>query len=381
MNKQNGKWKMGNACLAGRRGKWHFLHTVIQPFNHTFKYWNYIIIKISAKFGKIFLKISFNHTIALLILCCSIFLFGCGNGDEAGRIEASGNIESTNVTVSSQVTGKVLSLLKDEGEQVKSGDTVLIIDHESLDYQLAQAEAAADAARAQLNLLKNGAREEDIKQAEEAVKQAQVNYDMAKRDRDRMEALFESKSITTKQHEDAVSKLNITAAQLTSAQENLKKLRDFARPEDIRQAEANLKRQLAAVDLLKKQIRDSYVVSPISGIIVKKFFEPGETVTMLSSLFRVSDLNIVDLIIYVSEEELGKVKLGQTAEVSSDTYPNKKYEGKVTYISPEAEFTPKNIQTKDERTKLVFAVKIKIKNPEFELKPGMPADAVVRVTM
>jgi HlyD family secretion protein len=196
-----------------------------------------------------------------------------------------------------------------------------------------------------------------------------------------MEALFESKSITTKQHEDAVSKLNITAAQLTSAQENLKKLRDFARPEDIRQAEANLKRQLAAVDLLKKQIRDSYVVSPISGIIVKKFFEPGETVTMLSSLFRVSDLNIVDLIIYVSEEELGKVKLGQTAEVSSDTYPNKKYEGKVTYISPEAEFTPKNIQTKDERTKLVFAVKIKIKNPEFELKPGMPADAVVRVTM
>ena len=100
---------------------------------------------------------------------------------------------------------------------------------------------------------------------------------------------------------------------------------------------------------------------------------------MLSSLFKVSDLTKVNLIIYVSEEELGKVKLGQAADVSSDTYPDKKYEGKITYISPEAEFTPKNIQTKDERTKLVFAVKIKVKNPEFELKPGMPADAAVHL--
>ena len=100
---------------------------------------------------------------------------------------------------------------------------------------------------------------------------------------------------------------------------------------------------------------------------------------MLSSLFKVSDLTKVNLIIYVSEEELGKVKLGQTADVSSDTYPDKKYEGKITYISPEAEFTPKNIQTKDERTKLVFAVKIEVKNPKFELKPGMPADAAVHL--
>jgi len=220
-------------------------------------------------------------------------------------------------------------------------------------------------------------REEDIRQGEETFNQAQINFDMAKRDKERMETLWESKSITKKQYEDAVSKFNLTAAQLISAEENLKKLNDFTRPEDIKQAEANLKRQLAAVDLLKKQVRDSYVQSPIDGIIVKKFFEPGETVTMLSSLFRVSDLNTVDLVIYVSEEELGKVKLGQRADVSSDTYPDKKYEGKVIYISPEAEFTPKNIQTKDERTKLVFAVKIEINNPDFGLKPGMPADAVI----
>ncbi len=308
-----------------------------------------------------------------------LLIFGCGNGNDKNSIEASGNIEATNVTVSSQVTGKVLSLLKDEGENVNAGDTVLIIDHEILAYQLQQAVAAEEAAQAQLNLLKAGTREEDIKQGEDAVTRAQINFETAKKDVERMEALYNSKSITKKQYEDAVSGFNISQAQLNSSNENLKKLKNFARPEDINQAKANVDKQIAAINLLKKQIRDSYVQSPINGIIVKKFFEPGETVTMLSSLFKVSDLSKVNLVIYVSEEELGKIKLGQTADVSSDTYPDKKYEGKITYISPEAEFTPKNIQTKDERTKLVFAVKIEIKNPKFELKPGMPADAVVHL--
>jgi HlyD family secretion protein len=99
----------------------------------------------------------------------------------------------------------------------------------------------------------------------------------------------------------------------------------------------------------------------------------------MSSLFKVSDLRAVDLIIYVSEEELGRVKLGQTADISVDAYPEKTYSGKVIYISPEAEFTPKNIETKDERTKLVFSVKLRINNPKYELKPGMPADANVHL--
>ncbi len=97
----------------------------------------------------------------------------------------------------------------------------------------------------------------------------------------------------------------------------------------------------------------------------------------MSSLFKISDLSNVKLVIYVSEEELGRVKLNQTADVSVDAFPDKKYSGKVIYISPEAEFTPKNIQTREERTKLVFEVKVQIDNPDFELKPGMPADAVI----
>ncbi len=315
----------------------------------------------------------------LLIFLTGFLLYGCGGNNNPDRIEASGNIEATNVIVSSKVNGEIKKILYDEGQFVNEGDTVMIIDHETTQLQLDQAEAAEAAAQAQLSLLRKGARKEDISQAEEGVKQARVNYDLAKKDKERMENLYQANSVSQNQYDNANAKFELAQAQLKSSKENLAKLKNFARPEEIQQAEANLDRQKAAAKLLKKSINDSYVQSPINGVIVDKFFEKGETVTQMSSLFKVSDLSTVDLVIYVSEEELGRVKLGQKADVSVDAYPDKNYPGKVIYISPEAEFTPKNIQTKDERTKLVFAVKIRIDNPKYELKPGMPADAEVHV--
>ena len=308
-----------------------------------------------------------------------IYSVGCGNGNEKSTISASGNIEATNAVVSSRVTGQVIAIKYDEGARVNEGDTVMIIDHDNLEIQLKQAIAAENVANAQLKLLQEGARSEDIQQAENAVKQSKINMELAERDFNRMKQLYASNTITKKQFDDTQAKYELTQAQYNSAQENLKKMKNFARPEEIKQAMANLSRQKAAVDLLKKNISDSYVVSPITGFIVQKYVEKGETVAMLSSLFKVSELRTVKLVIYVSEENLGRVKLGQKADVSNDTYKNKDYKGTVIYISPEAEFTPKNIQTKDERTKLVYAVKIEIKNPDFELKPGMPADAVIHL--
>ncbi|MGE5400241.1 MAG: HlyD family secretion protein [Ignavibacteriales bacterium] len=311
------------------------------------------------------------------IMLSALLIAGCGNNNDKNKIEASGTIEATNVTVSSKTAGQVRKLTRDEGENVKAGDTLLTIDHDLLNIQLDQAVAGRELSEAQLRLLRSGARTEDISQSGEALKQAEVNLEQASKDKDRMASLYESKSITKKQYEDAITRFQLTQAQYNAARENLRKMKNFARPEEIRQAEANLQRAQAGVDLLKKNIQDSYVTSPISGVVVKKFVEAGETVAPSSSLFRISDLSTVNLIIYVSEEELGKVKLGQKAAISIDAFKNKTYEGKVIYISPEAEFTPKNIQTKDERTKLVFAVKIAIPNPSFELKPGMPADAVI----
>jgi HlyD family secretion protein len=312
----------------------------------------------------------------IIISILTFVLIGC-NGNDNDRIKASGNIEATNIIVSSQVSGKVLQILKDEGNKVNKNDTVIIIDPETYKLKLEEALAAKEVAQAQFNLLKEGARKEDVKQAEENLKQAQVTFNLAEKDKERMENLFQAKSITKKQYDDAMANYEITQARLKSANENFEKVKNLARPEELKQAEANLNRVIANVNLIQKNLNDCYVTSPSSGFITKKFVEVGETAGMMSSLFQVADLSSVDLVIYVPETELGKVQLGQKAEITVDTYPDKFFNGKVIYISPQAEFTPKNIQTQEERTKLVFAVKIKIDNPEFELKDGMPADASI----
>jgi len=316
-------------------------------------------------------KLIFYMTPLLAILIASC------DGNNNNRIDASGNIEATNIVVSSQVSGKVIQILKDEGNQVNKGDTIIIIDPETYKLKLDDALASKEYAQAQYKLLKEGARSEDIKQAEDNLKQAQVSFDLAVKDKERMDNLYESQSITKKQHDDAVANYEISSARLNSAKENLEKVKNLARPEELKQAEANLNKAIANVNLLQKNLNDCFVTSPSSGFITKKFVEIGETAGMMSSLFQVADLNSVELAIYVSETELGKVKLGQKAEINVDTYPDNSFDGIVIYISPQAEFTPKNIQTKDERTKLVFQVKIKIDNPDFELKDGMPADAEI----
>jgi len=309
--------------------------------------------------------------LSLLILNCS--------GNNKDKIMASGVVEAKNIVVSAQVSGKIIQIIKDEGEIVSIGDTVMVIDPETYNLKLQEAIALKDAAEANYNLIHKGARDEDIRQAEENLRQADVSLNLSKQDKERMENLYHSKSITKKQLDDAISNYEIMLAKYNSANENLQKVKNLSRPEELKQAEANLNRAIANVNLLKKNLNDCFVTSPSSGFITKKFIEVGETAGMMSSLFQVANLGSVDLVIYVSETELGKVKLGQNAEIYIDTYPDKTYEGRVTYISPEAEFTPKNIQTQEERTKLVFSVKIKINNPGFELKDGMPADAQINL--
>ncbi|MEW6701245.1 MAG: efflux RND transporter periplasmic adaptor subunit [Bacteroidota bacterium] len=319
-----------------------------------------------------------NQLKLILPIFFTLTLLAC-NSNGKKIIEESGIIEAIEVVVSSHVAGKILKLTKEEGAVVSAGDTILIIDHELLEIQLKQVLAGRDIAKAQLDLLIKGARKEDIKQIEEALNQAEANFAVAKTDKERMDNLFKSNSVTKKQVEDAAARYEIAQAQLNAAKENFYKIKNIARSEEITQAQANFKKAEAAVEAIQKSIRDCYVTSPINGFIVKKFVEVGETVAMFSSLFKVSDLSTVELVVYISETDLGKIKLGQKANIAVDSFPNKTYEGKVIYISTEAEFTPKNIQTKDERTKLVFAVKIKIPNQNFELKTGMPADVIINV--
>jgi HlyD family secretion protein len=306
-------------------------------------------------------------------------LSGCGNNKNENLITASGNIESVDVTVSSKLSGQIKKIPIEEGDKVKTGDLLAELDHDLLDIQLRQAEARVEQANAQLTLLLNGARKEDIQVAEQTVKQAKINLDQAKDDKERYTALYETRTITKKQYDDAAARYDVSLAQYNSAKENLDKIKSITRPEDIQSARANLKSLEASADLLRKNIEDCKVYAPSDGFVSKKYVEEGEMVSPQSSLMKISRLESVDLVIYLTEIEMAKVKLGQSADIKIDAFKDKTYRGSIIYISPEAEFTPKNIQTQDERTKLVFAVKVRIPNPQFELKPGMPADATLTI--
>ncbi len=314
---------------------------------------------------------------ACLLMAAAIFL-SCQNSKDKSVISASGTIEAIEVNVSSKTSGQVEKMLVDEGTQVKIGDTLAIVDSSSLAVQLAQAQAGVDLAEAQLQLLLKGARIEDIRQAEEAMKQAEANLRVAREDRDRFRELFAKQSATAKQNQDAEARYIVAQAQYEAAQQAFEKWKTYARPEEIKSARARLDQAVAARDLLKKTIADSTITSPTAGIVTNKAIEQGEFVGPGTTLLTIADLSEVHLNIYVTEIELGKVRLGQEADVTIDSYPDRVFKGTVSFISPEAEFTPKNVQTKEERVKLVFRVKIQVPNPENILKPGMPADALIR---
>ncbi|MBA4312243.1 MAG: hypothetical protein C0417_06405 [Chlorobiaceae bacterium] len=291
-----------------------------------------------------------------------LFLLSCSDND-GKNISASGTIETKEVTVAAKVGGQVVRIFVDEGKDVQIGDTLLLIDKSDLEIQYDQAKANADASDAQHKLTIQGARQEDIAQAEATLQNAES-------DLNRNEQLFKEGSIAQKQLDDIRTRFIL-------AKQTYDKAKNGSRPEEIDAARARFEQATAQVRAIKKKINDSYVTAPVAGIITQKSIEEGEMIMPNASLLRISRLNQVYLNIYISEVELSRVKLGQEAKVYIDGEPQKAFSGKVTYISSIAEFTPKNVQTKEDRTKLVFGVKINIPNPDGILKPGMPADAII----
>jgi HlyD family secretion protein len=291
-----------------------------------------------------------------------ISLIGCSNNDK-NVIEASGTIEGTDVNIGTEVSGKVIEVRVDEGSRVTKGDTLVLIDDTDYQIQLKQAVANQASFESSYSLAVEGSRKEDIIQAQTAFKTAEADYL-------RMKDLLASQTITQKQYDDAYTRY-------VTAQQTYEKLRTGSRPQEITGARTRRDFAAAQTELLKKKIRDCHILAPSNGTITLRAVEPGELVTVGANVLRLTYLDKVKLTIYVSEAELGRVKLGQSASVYIDTDEKKAHNGTVIYISPVAEFTPKNVQTKEERTKLVFGVKIEVDNANGVLKPGLPADAKI----
>lgn len=300
---------------------------------------------------------------------------GCDTGS-SGRLEGSGTIEADEVRVSSLVGGQIAEVLVREGDRVSQGDVLLRYDPADIELQADQARAALKAAEAQLALARAGARWEDIQAARELVRQAEAAETSAVTDLERVEALHSQAAATDKQRDDARTRHDLAVAQRAQAKAQYAKAVSGARPEELEMAEANVDQARAAVALAENKLADCEVVAPGDGVIVHRLVEPGEVGAPGGTLFVMQDLSVVRLTVYVPEPDLGRVSLGDPVAVTIDTHPDRTFPGRVARVRDEAEFTPKNVQTKDERVKLVFGVEIELDNPDGVLKPGLPADAV-----
>jgi HlyD family secretion protein len=357
-------------------------------------------------------------------------------------ISVSGNIELEQVNIGFKTSGKVIERTVNEGDNVTKGEVIARLDRDQLVRQreremasLQEAEANlaetktgvamstesvaadldgrkadADTAESKLKELKNGSRPQEITQATEAVASAQAEYDRAKKDWERSQKLHSDDDISTSQYDMAQRTFLSAESSLKQAKDHEALMKEGSRSEDVDQAQAQLirakaairgsqaneldikrrqqdvvakqadiEREQAQIALIDAQLADTTASSPIAGVVLVKSVDVGEVIAPGTAVVTVGDLDHPWLRAYIPETDLGRVKLGAKVDVKTDSFPGRIFNGRVTFISSEAEFTPKQIETKDERVKLVYRIKIEIDNPQHELKSNMPADAEIHV--
>ena len=377
----------------------------------------------------------------VLFIGVGVLVYWGQQKERTAELYYSGTIEATQANLAFQVSGRVKEVLVDEGQTIKKGQLLAVLEQKefnarrnqalanltrsietlrqlekllelnqrSIPAEIERAEATVRVFKSQLDELESGYRSQEVEQASLVVQEAEITMEEAKKDKIRFDRLFQRKIVAEKDRDAANLKFETALKKYERTRESLKLLHEGYRQEAIetgrsrlaearaalKQARSNLKRieasakeveaakalvesARATLDIAEIQIEHTELHAPFNGILTSRNVEPGEVVSPGREVLSLSDLSEVDLKIFVDETEIGKVKPGQKAEVKTDTYPDKIYDGTVSFISPEAEFTPKIIQTHKERVKLVYLVKITIPNPDLELKSGMPADAWFR---
>ena len=326
------------------------------------------------------MKKQFAAVIAVVLLLSAFLLlyFYHRSGNGKGQVRISGNIEVTTVEVSFKVPGRVAERLVDEGETVKKDQLIARLEDDDFTHEVALRRAEFEAARASLNELLAGSRKEEIAQAEAELAAVHAEAKNYSDDYRRQEALFGKGVISRQKLDNAKTAYESYKARERQAAEALALVRKGPRSERIDQARARFKEAGAALMIAETRLGHTRLSSPVSGLIMAKNIEPGEQVAAGTPVVTIGMLDSVWVRAYINETDLGRVKVGQNARVTTDTWPGKSYDGTVSFIASEAEFTPKNVQTEKERVKLVYRVKINIPNPRMELKPGMPADAEIQ---
>lgn len=364
------------------------------------------------------------------------------NNADSGTLRLSGNIELTEVTLSFKAPGRIVELAVDEGDSVTAGQPLARLDQtelergfereqagvrlaeslltqvrtglefqrSALDSELALRAAELRSAEARLAEMLAGSRPQELEQARAAEAEARTQHLQAAADWERARQLFATKDISTQQRDLVKTRLDASRATLDRASQQLALVREGPRREQIDQQRAALDRARAALRLseagridlrrreqelasrsaeinrataqqgvLASQLSDRSLASPVHGVVLSRPAEPGEVVAAGAAVLTIGDIDRPWVRAYVNEPDLGRIRLGMPVAVTTDSHPGKSYKGRLAFISAEAEFTPKQIQTREERVKLVYRIKIDVENPNRELKSNMPVDAEIRL--
>jgi HlyD family secretion protein len=315
--------------------------------------------------------------IALAVVVVAVaawYLFLRGNGG-GGELDASGTVEATDAQLGFQVAGRIDTILVREGDAVSAGQLLARLDQTELRARRQQAAAQLEVARALLTELVRGSRRQEVQQGRDALTAANQRLIDAQRDLDRTQRLFDGGAVSREALDKAQLAFDVAHSQRDQAAQALQLLEAGPRRERIDAQRAAVASAQAAVQQMDAMLANSEIRAPFDGVVSVKDREIGETVSPGAPVLTVTNLNDRWVRIYIPETRIGAVHLGEAATISADTYKGRTYRGVVSFIASEAEFTPKNVQTQDERVKLVYAVKVRITiDSTYDLKPGIPAD-------
>lgn len=311
---------------------------------------------------------------ASCLALAAVALGGCAPARKHDRICASGHIEATEVRIAAKVGGRLAELPFQEGASVKAGEVVARFETVDIEHELARARAELAAAEARLALLVAGTRREDLDRAAAEVARVEADLAGARRDVERLDGLATRGSATEKARDDARTRLAVLEKALAAARAEQARAKAGPRPQEIAQARAQRDAAAAVAATVRQRLADATVTAPRDGVITQRAAEPGEVLAPGALLVVLTDIERPWLTVWLDEPSLSRIRLGERARVRVDGHADA-FEGTVSYIAKVAEFTPKNVQTPEERARLVFRVKLALANPDGVFKPGMPADA------
>jgi HlyD family secretion protein len=299
------------------------------------------------------------------------------HADASSELTLYGNVDLRQVQLAFNNSERIVSVLFQEGDRVKKGQLLARLDTSRLEPQVSQAESQVAAQQQVVERLHNGARPEEVAQAKANVDLAKADAINARQVYDRNRALVTGRAVSQQDVDNAKAALDVADAKLVVSQKALDLVVAGPRKEEIAEAEARLRANQAQLKLLKQQFADAELIAPVDAVVRTRLMEPGEMATPMKPVYNLAITDPKWVRAYVNEPDLGKVRAGMKAAIVVDSFPERRFDGWIGFVSPVAEFTPKIVQTEELRTSLVYEVRIFVKDPADQLRLGMPATVFV----